>query len=105
MFRVPNSEVSHAVAGKPEGPYKFKETLFKTFHHNPTVRKLKDGTFLMFMIGGTIAGTDDCSSKSGTDAGEVAISSILVSSAPSVHGPWSEPIGPILARGAICFAD
>ena len=36
----PGSTVIRAVADDPFGPYTFAETVFATFHHNPTVRRL-----------------------------------------------------------------
>jgi hypothetical protein len=54
----PGSTVVRAVAESPEGPYTYAETVFETFHHNPTVRKLTKSQsgvgkplFVMLMIG------------------------------------------------------
>ena len=54
----PGSSVIRAVSEHPEGPFTYAETVFPTFHHNPTVRKLTaeqsgDGspTYVMLMIG------------------------------------------------------
>lgn len=58
----PGSTVIRAVSPHPEGPYEYAETVFPTFHHNPTVRKLTaeqsgDGspTYVMLMIGDSVA--------------------------------------------------
>eukprot|EP00928_Gymnodinium_smaydae_P080033 TRINITY_DN63832_c0_g1_i1.p1 TRINITY_DN63832_c0_g1~~TRINITY_DN63832_c0_g1_i1.p1 ORF type:complete len:404 (-),score=3.48 TRINITY_DN63832_c0_g1_i1:124-1335(-) len=100
---IPNSRITHAVADSPEGPYRFHSTVFETFHHNPTVVRHVDSRgnslYLMYLIGGKMEGTLDCSSRSGTDAGEEFDSSILVSSAPALEGPWSTPVGPLITRG------
>lgn len=98
---IPNSQITHAVSSAPDGPYEYVSTVFGTFHHNPTVlRHPTENLYLMFMIGGPLEGTMDCSSRSGTDEGEGLDSSILISTATSPAGPWSEPIGPILGRGS-----
>jgi hypothetical protein len=49
---IPNSQVVHAVADTPDGPFAFKEVLFDTFHHNPRLTRTADGEYLLFMIGG-----------------------------------------------------
>ena len=46
------TQVVHAVSESLEGPYKYNDTLFDTFHHNPRLVKANDGSFLLFMIGG-----------------------------------------------------
>lgn len=48
---IPNSQVVHAVAETVDGPFKFREVLFDTFHHNPRLTRANDGTYLLFMIG------------------------------------------------------
>jgi hypothetical protein len=97
---IPNSQVTHAVADRVDGPYTFKETVFSTFHHNPTLHRGPDGMYYLFMIGGAFRDTPDCSSKEGTDAGEDLDSRIIVSQASSLNGPWSTPSGPLLERGS-----
>lgn len=58
----PGSTVVRAVSSDPFGPYVYAETVFGTFHHNPTVRRLspqQSGTgkemFIMLMIGDNVA--------------------------------------------------
>jgi hypothetical protein len=54
----PGSTVIRATSKSPSGPFQYAETVFKTFHHNPTVRKLSEkqsgivgGIYVMYMIG------------------------------------------------------
>lgn len=46
------SSILHAVADTPTGPYTPKETVVKPFAHNPQVTRARDGTYLLFFIGG-----------------------------------------------------
>jgi len=91
------SETTHAVSDVPEGPYTFQSTAFNTFHHNPQLRLMADGTVLMFMIGGESPPPEDC--KAGRNPKHLE-GRIIVSSAAAIEGPWSKPIGPLLAPGA-----
>ena len=45
-----NSEVIHAVANTPLGPFVKKEVVIPRFAHNPTIKKV-NGTYLLFHIG------------------------------------------------------
>lgn len=47
----PNSRVIRAESDEAEGPYQFAEEILPLFHHNPTVTRAADGTWLMFVIG------------------------------------------------------
>lgn len=102
---VPNSRVTHAVADAPQGPYAYRATVFDTFHHNPSVVRHPNpqadpsAAYLMYLIGGPLAATADCSNGI-LNSSQHLESSILISTAASPGGPWSEPIGPVLARGA-----
>ena len=100
---IPNSQVVHATATTPRGPFTFKEVLFDTFHHNPRlVKNPEDGSFLLFMIGGPHRGTsgkENCSDIP-PGQGELLDTRILVSRATSLNGPWSAPIGPLVERGS-----
>ena len=62
----PGSTVIRATASRPEGPFAYAETVFSTFHHNPTVRELNDTNgskvYVMLMIG------DDVSANPGVGA-------------------------------------
>eukprot|EP00927_Polykrikos_kofoidii_P074535 TRINITY_DN70535_c0_g1_i1.p1 TRINITY_DN70535_c0_g1~~TRINITY_DN70535_c0_g1_i1.p1 ORF type:complete len:293 (-),score=30.57 TRINITY_DN70535_c0_g1_i1:59-850(-) len=64
-----------------------------------------DVRFLMFMIGGSMRGTTNCTSRSGTDEGEELDSSILISTSAYAEGPWSAPFGPVLSRGSAADWD
>ena len=101
---IPNSQITHATATTLDGPYTFKETIFDTFHHNPRlVKDPSDGSYLLFMIGGTHPGTSasgNCSALPPAE-GELLDTRIVVSRATSLNGPWSTPQGPLIARGQI----
>jgi hypothetical protein len=59
---IPNSQVTHATSPTIDGPYKFVSTLFETFHHNPRLTvDPATGDYLLFMIGGNLPSTPDCS--------------------------------------------
>ena len=47
----PNSRVIRASSQKLSGPYTFVQEVLKPFHHNPTVMRAHDGTYLLFVIG------------------------------------------------------
>lgn len=80
----------------PAGPYAFAAVVVAPYAHNPTVRELPDGSFALFMIGGTPAVERNCSG-SPVAAGPAHAratddpSGISVSWAPRVTGPWSPP--------------
>ena len=58
---IPNGMITHAVSDSLLGPFEYVETLFSTFHHNPRlVVDPATNKFLLFMIGGSLNGTDDC---------------------------------------------
>ena len=46
-----NSEVIHAVADAPEGPFSLNDVALRPWHHNPQVLRHPDGTWLLFTIG------------------------------------------------------
>ena len=60
---IPNSMIVHTVSANLRGPYHYVETVFETFHHNPTVRQLEDGSLLMYMIGADTPGRVCVNSK------------------------------------------
>jgi hypothetical protein len=63
------------------------------------VRKLDGGKgYLMYMIGGDVPAATDCTPGGNEDQ---LATRILVSHAPSITGPWSKPLGPILAQGKV----
>jgi len=96
-----NSQVVHAVANNPLGPYMRKAVVVNAFAHNPMIRRANDGTWLLYYIG-TGDGTDmhgdpltlrdDC--KDGlTPAGEGPTGGnpqrTFVRTSASVNGPWT----------------
>jgi hypothetical protein len=87
-----NSAIIRAESTTPEGPYTYAETVIAPFAHNPTVRQLPDGSFVLFMIGGQPSTQQDCRSAGVRNraAGDDP-SGISVSWAPSVRGPWTTP--------------
>eukprot|EP00929_Paragymnodinium_shiwhaense_P105247 TRINITY_DN70176_c0_g1_i1.p1 TRINITY_DN70176_c0_g1~~TRINITY_DN70176_c0_g1_i1.p1 ORF type:complete len:478 (-),score=33.78 TRINITY_DN70176_c0_g1_i1:145-1578(-) len=110
-----NSEIVHAEADDPEGPFVYKEAVITAFAHNPTVaRDPVSGAYVLYMIGkgGRAPGQiKDCTAGGGevyADSAEPVnngflrggglrqdssnfTASIYASWAPSVHGPWSVP--------------
>eukprot|EP00039_Didymoeca_costata_P021969 m.345862 g.345862 ORF g.345862 m.345862 type:complete len:523 (-) comp27463_c0_seq1:96-1664(-) len=45
------SEIMHATADSPAGPFRAKEIVVSPFAHNPEVIRANDGTYLIFSIG------------------------------------------------------
>ena len=102
----PGSTVVRAVADTPHGPFTYAETVFPTFHHNPTVRKLSAGkqsgestpTYVMLMIGDNVKPKPSkgaaCSERQGRkDAPPLDVHHlegyIKMAWAKSLLGPWS----------------
>jgi hypothetical protein len=86
-----NSRIIRATsAAGPAGPYAFAEVVVAPYAHNPTVRVLPDGSFALFMIGGTPATERNCSGGNVVVGGDDP-SGIAVSWAPRITGPWSAP--------------
>ena len=92
-----NSRIIRATSTSgPMGPYTFASVVVAPFAHNPTVRALPDGSFALFMIGGTPSTERDCTSARPRAAPEPATladdpSGISVSWAPHPSGPWTAP--------------
>jgi len=60
-----------AVSDSLLGPFEYVETLFSTFHHNPRlVVDPATNKYLLFMIGGSLNGTDDCNLRTPHALGE-----------------------------------
>ncbi|GMH80697.1 hypothetical protein TrST_g6054 [Triparma strigata] len=97
---IPNSQITHATSKNISGPYEFRETLFDTFHHNPRLTfDAASGKYLLFMIGGDLDGTEDCSGIPDSD-GELYDTRIVYSESASLNGPWTTPSEPLVERGA-----
>ena len=94
-----NSRIIRATSTAFAGPYAFADVVVAPFAHNPTVRQLPDGSFALFMIGGTPSVERNCSGGGGSHlhhthhraAADDDPSGIAVSWAPRVTGPWSAP--------------
>ncbi len=90
---IGHSEIAHAVAAKPEGPYVFKEVVLAprkgffdaTTCHNPHVQYV-NGTYYLFYMG--------------TSDGSVFSKRIGLASASSLAGPWIRDDEPLLEVGA-----
>lgn len=71
--------------GGPRGPYKYAQTLFGTFHHNPTtIWSPYDQKYLMHFIGMDVETEERCYSKKWNNT-------ISVSSSPDLR-TWDTPI-------------
>ena len=94
-----NSEVIHAVADAPEGPFSLNDVALRPWHHNPQVLRHPDGTWLLFTIGTAgVPKEQDCQRN---PAGRVASSErtrvggpktgefVQLHSAPGPDGPWT----------------
>ena len=55
--------LSRSTTGRIEGPYRFDRVVRAQFAHNPTVRRARDGTLVMYMIGGWPTNATDCSAR------------------------------------------
>ncbi|MBN1998317.1 glycoside hydrolase family protein [candidate division KSB1 bacterium] len=90
---INSSQIAHAVADRPEGPYKDIETVFAprgdgywdgTTCHNPHIQKI-DGKYCLFYIGNYNRKTDT--------------KRIGLATADSLYGPWKRPEKPLLETG------
>ncbi len=91
---IKGSEIAHAVASAPEGPYENTETILAprggdwfdaTTCHNPHIQ-LIDGTWFLFYIGNS--------------NGKTNTKRIALATSASSDGPWSRPDKPLLEAGA-----
>jgi len=90
---INSSEIAHAVADKPEGPYKHLETVLAprgdgfwdgTTCHNPHIQ-LVDGKYCLFYMGNS--------------NGKTNTKRIGLAMADSLSGPWTRPDKPLLEAG------
>jgi hypothetical protein len=88
------SEIAHAVAASPEGPYEFVGTVLAprgpgfwdaTTCHNPHIQKVGDRYALFYM---------------GNSNGKTDTKRIGLATAASLDGPWQRPDRPLLEPGA-----
>jgi len=97
-----NSVIHHAVSQNPDGPFTFKEVVFKEFAHNPTITRAPDGTYLLYHIGESLYSSEmdlyvkDCrlgSESNPEHSGNVGgpknfDARIRLATAKSLDGPW-----------------
>lgn len=90
---IHQSEIAHAVADNPEGPYKYQSTILAprgagfwdaTTCHNPSIHKV-DGKYALFFMGNS-------NGKMNTKRIGLAVSD-------SLYGPWDRPNEPLLLPG------
>ena len=89
---IKGSEIAHAVADRPEGPYEVKETVLapregfwdSTTCHNPLIKKV-DGKYCLFYMGNS--------------NGKTNTKRIGLATANSLDGPWQRPDKPLLEAG------
>jgi hypothetical protein len=90
-----SSEIAHAVADKPEGPYKYVSTVLAprgegywdaTTCHNPNIHFV-DGKYALFFIGNS--------------NGKLDTQRIGLATADSLFGPWNRPDEPLLHPGKV----
>lgn len=89
---INGSEIAHAVAPKPEGPYEVTGTILQpragyfdaTTCHNPSIKKI-DGIYCLFYMGNS--------------NGKTNTKRIGLATAPSLNGPWTRTDQPLLLPG------
>ena len=89
---IHKSEIAHAVADSPEGPYTFVETVIAprtgyfdaTSCHNPHIQYINDTYYLFYM---------------GNSDGSVYTKRIGLAESKSLNGPWKRSDEPILDAG------
>ena len=94
-----NSVVRHAVADAPSGPFVARRGVVQqAFHHNPSIVKAPDGTYLLYSIGNGSARPQNCTAS--TDEAQLgdpdAAGIISLSYSESINGPWNTLPDPIL---------
>lgn len=104
----PASTVIRAVGENPFGPFEYAETVFSTFHHNPTVRLLKpeqSGTgrplYVMYMIGADRGAPSGSGSNCKDAEGDPHHLEGYVTMAwsESLLGPWNKSKHELITRG------
>ena len=90
---INSSEIAHAVADRPEGPFSYLETVLKprgaafwdaTTCHNPHITYV-DGLYCLFFMGNS--------------NGKTNTKRIGLATAKSLNGPWKRPDQPLLEPG------
>lgn len=104
-----NSEVVHAIADKPEGPYQFYEVALLPrgeqfwdgkMTHNPTIHKYGD-TYLLYYTGTTYKGPMPTPENPTSETSDLKLEAhyherIGLATSKSVYGPWIRYDKPIL---------
>jgi len=84
-----NSQVIHATSSTPQGPYTVKDVALPTEHHNPTIRKATDGTYLLYTIGENYDKPVNCKVGEVRSEGVMVGGGIIVLAySKSLDGPW-----------------
>eukprot|EP00911_Craspedida_sp_UC1_P002430 UC1_evm4s1810 len=106
----PGSTVVRAVSKDPAGPYTYAETVFPTFHHNPTVRRLtpaQSGTgremFIMLMIGDNVSpptGSGAACNSDNLDPHHLE-GYIKMAWSDSLLGPWNTSGHTMITPGSV----
>ena len=107
----PGSTVVRAVSDDPMGPFRYQDTIFGTFHHNPQIVELdasQSGTgksmYVMFMIGADVpppVGTGaQCNYDANLDPHHLE-GYITMAHADSLLGPWTKSLHTILTPGEV----
>lgn len=87
------SEIAHAIADKPEGPYEYVNTILSprgpgywdaTTIHNPSIHYV-DGKYALFFMGNS--------------NGKLNTQRIGLATSDSLYGPWKRPEKPLLLPG------
>jgi len=86
-----NSRIIRAVSVNVTGPYKFVAEVRPPFAHNPTVRRMPDGSIVVWMIGGWPTVQHNCSSAESPQSNH---SSSLFSLADDPVSPTDNGCGP-----------
>jgi hypothetical protein len=89
---INGSEIAHAVADSPEGPFQYVETVFSpragyfdaTTCHNPLIKKIDNRYCLFYM---------------GNSNGKTNTKRIGLAFSDSLNGPWQRPGKPLLEAG------
>ena len=96
-----NSQVIHAVANDPLGPFAFADVVLPVWAHNPQAVRHPDGTYLLYSLGfASPVAPGNCSAAAaaaGVRGGHPAETMVLHASA-SPYGPW-ELVNPNIFTG------
>lgn len=87
-----NSAIIRAEGASLGGTFHYVDTIVAPFGHNPTARLLRNGTVVVFFIGGSPSRQANCSKGPDARVGKAARGAIHAVSAPSVLGPWTAPL-------------